>query len=384
MKKSMQKALVGSALVLCAPLWAQESQVDYSKCQEFLTPSLEQQRGLGSQPAGYLPFDIGEDGSIQPHQDVVSYEQDKDNGSEVITYEVPDYAAGVIPGGGGFYGGASSDPERTNPYKMKMRKVQVRIERDDEGQLSKIVTDNNFSTRELSQIQKRNTENFLASMNEQQQENFKKMNGDKDFSLPLYQRAGAEISFKIQNGQCVAVEHDERYLVEAKPDGESTQRTVYNTELCHEIDDFLNEHPETAACFNPEINKKMSDIFKSYYEPPKPISSENHPGFFGGMMGGFAGGGLSGFGGFGMGSYGIPDLDSELMMHSMRGQGHEDIQAQMDRRMGRSPVISSHMILQRCYDYGLGSFIDDPTLWEKAGVTADSAQSEDESSTSAR
>lgn len=363
MKKQIKWGILSSALIMSA----NEGQVDYSKCRDYLTPSGGVFGGYSGRPAGYLPFELKQDGSIEPHQDVVSYEKDKDGRTEVITYEIPSYMAGVFDpsrGGGGFYSNKASedDNKRSNPFKQDMRKVLVRIERNDQGHLTKIVTNNNLTPGELSGIQKRNNEYLRENMSEEQLQAFKKKNGGQEIESPLYQRKGSEISLKILNGQCVPVEHEERYHVEAKADGETRGQRIYNTELCHDINDFLNEHPETAACFDPKINKKMSDIFKSYYREPKPLpQGGGFPGYGsgGGLIGGFGGG----FGGLGFG------LDANIMRHTMRlGDGEQ--QKKFDQAMGSSPVITSQMILQGCYQMGLGSFIDDPTIWQKTGAVS--------------
>lgn len=172
-----------------------------------------------------------------------------------------------------------------------------------------------------------------------------------------------------------------QFLTKPDPSAETVDQRVYNTELCHEIDNFLNKHPETAACFNPDLNKKMSKIFKNYYEPPK----NNFGGY--GPYGSQFGGGF-GMGGSLGGPYGgvVNSLETHIMKHSA-GDGNEEFLKNIDmarlyKSGGNSPVISSHMILENCYSQGLGSFIDDPTIWEAAGVALSPAKEEESSGVS--
>lgn len=376
MKKTINTAAISCLVVLSTSAWAASGQADYSKCRDFLTPQAKGavSSGFNANPAGYLPFDIEDDGSIKPHDDVVSYEQNKDGGNEVITYEIPSYMTGIsgnIPVRGGFYRADSSDSnKRTNPYRVDMRKVEVRIERDEQGNISEIITDNNFSEGELKGIQDRISKHQLENMNEQMRNNMRSYLGDEEFKAPIHQRAGANISLRVQNGECVPIEHEERFLIEPKPEGRTVDRSIYNTELCHDINDFLNEHPETAACFNPDLNNKMVDIFKKYHKPQEMI----------GFGGAGIGGGFGGMGGMMGGPYGYPsDLESLLMSYSMRG-GNDEMNQQFEKAAGRSPVIASHTILQGCYNMGLGSFIDDPTLWEEAGAVSNTSSGSDPSS----
>ena len=46
-------------------------------------------------------------------------------------------------------------------------------------------------------------------------------------------------------------------------------------------------------------------------------------------------------------------------------------QAQKTRKLtGRSPIISGHMILQKCYNQGLGQFINDPEIWKDSKINS--------------
>lgn|GEM_PF-4874732 len=330
--------------------------MDYSKCRDFLTPKPSKNNlGFRASPAGYLPFDIADDGSISPHGDVIRSEKSKDGRSHFISFEIRDDYA--------YLSKTDTDSEkRTNPHRVPMRKVTVEIERDDQGHISKIITDNKLNKTELQKIQDNLTKHQLANMNEHQLKNMENFLQDEEYQAPFYQRTGANVSLRVQNGECVPIEQEERFLTEPKPEGLTKKRKLYNTELCHDIDEFLKEHPETAACFNPELNSKMAKIFKDYY--PRPEMNE----FGGGMYG-------PGVGGHGPGH--SNDLESKLGSHSLRGKNSK-MNQQLDIAIGRSPVISSQMILQDCYNMGLGSFIDDPTLWEAAGAVSNSGNSSEE------
>ena len=120
--------------------------------------------------------------------------------------------------------------------------------------------------------------------------------------------------------------------------------TRFNTNLCKDIDQFLKQNPEAASCFKKGLNDKMTSIFRKYNSHAIPAGID--------------------VGGYG---YGLHANSLEMQINKGRFMPtNPEKETKMRKSMGTSPVIIGHMILQNCYQRGLGSFIDDPKIWEKA------------------
>ncbi len=354
MKKPIYKTLLLITLSLSSAHAA-----DYSKCQDVINPHRGfgnggQGGGFGFSMAPYLPFSLQKDGKIKPHDDVISYKYDDDKKQDTIVYEMPTYDF-MTP----------EDLESSNPYKQKMRRVTVTIQRDDKGEITEIKNDQNISQADIDKQVKMQREMHERNTSEEMRKQWKESFGD-DYQLPFYGHSSTTIKFEIKNGQCVPVKSVNTALVEPKKDGQTFDTTNYNLNLCKDIDNFLKKNPDAASCFKKDLNKEVSSIFDKYID-----QKTQYPGQMGGFgMGGFMGGPYGGYGSFGLGSL-------EQQLNHGKFWGNEDQKQNIRKTTGSSPVITSHMILQNCYNQGLGSFIDDPKIWEKTGVKQSSSPQEE-------
>lgn len=355
----MQKLILMS-LFVSSLAW---SATDYSKCSNFISPpwpsfedspSVTPGVGLGGGfdgfgPLGYLPFEMDEKGKITPHDDVSSFSED-DNGNVTIMFEVPSFIPDNTPN------------KETNPYKQKMRNVLVEIKKNEAGEITELILDQNLTQPEIDalkvqarQFYEQNTPEEVRKQNEE----WAKQNGQEEFQLPFFTQKSSTVSFEVKNGQCVPMGITNKALLEPKLDGRTFSSTQMNTPLCKDVKDFLNENPEAAACLKSDLNKQMSDIFKKYMPEPQ----------FGiGLTGGYGvGGGFPGSGGFGMGGYGMPMWGMSIENYLMANQNPEWIpEGQRDAfyaRVGSSPVITGNMLYQQCIDTGLGAILDDESIW---------------------
>lgn len=322
---------------------------DYSKCTNFLNPKgfsgSGGQGGLGFSMMPYTPFSLQNDGTIKPHNDVISYKHDDEKMQDIIVYEMPSYDH-ISP----------ENLESSNPYKQRMRRLSVTIQRDDKGEIVEILNDQNISQSDIDRQVKMQRKLYESTTPEETRKRREEQSGG-NFQLPFYAHSSTRIKFEIKNGQCVPVESKNTALVEPKKDGKTFETTNFNLNLCKDIDNFLNENPDAASCFKKNLNQQVSSIFNKYVgqnsQYPSPM-----PGFgMGGPIGGFYGG---------YNAYGFGSLEQKMSLGKFWGE--EDAKENMRKLTGSSPVITSHMILQNCYDIGLGSFIDDPKVWEKTGV----------------
>lgn len=356
----MQKLIILGMLISSTVFGA-----DYSKCSQFLNPSMSYFEdspsinpgvgmggGLGMfGPLGYIPFQMDNNGKITPHDDVISYSQD-DNGNESITFELPSY----IP---------DNNPNKIgNPYKQKMRQVKVNIVRAENGEIQEIVYDESLTQAEIDSMQasaqayyEQNTPEEIRKQNDQ----WARSAGQESYQPPFFAQKSKKLSFEIKNGQCVPMELTNESLIEPKVDGNTFASTQLKTQLCKDIKDFLNEHPEAAACLKTDLNKKMSDLFKSHLpEQTNGYGGYGYPGIGGGAPG--IGMGYGGLGGFGMPMWGM-GIESYLMS----SQNPEWIPAEQRdayfARVGSSPVITGNKLYQQCVDSGLSPLLDDESIW---------------------
>tara|TARA_B100001971_G_scaffold37960_1_gene33010 strand:+ start:54905 stop:56032 length:1128 start_codon:yes stop_codon:yes gene_type:complete len=366
----MQKILLLSLLLSSFAYSA-----DYTKCAQYLNPSMNYLEdspsinpGIGGGfgtfgPLGYLPFEIDNTGKVTPHNDVVSYSQEE-NGNESITFEMPSF----VP---------DNNPNKTgNPFKQKMRQVKVNIQRAENGDIQNIIYDESLTQAEIDAMQasartfyEQNTPEEIRKQNEQ----WAKSAGLESYQLPFYAQSKKTLSFEIKNGQCVPMELKNEALIEAKADGNTFETTQSNTALCKEIDEFLEQNPEAAACLKSDLNTKMADIFKKYI-PNQSSGGWGYPGI-GGMGVGYGGMGFGGYGGYGMPMYGM-SLENYLMGSQSLEYIPEDQRDAYLARIGSSPVITGNMLYQNCIDGGLGPIIEDESIWVEAPIASPDSEGE--------
>ena len=342
------------------------AEVDYTKCINFINPKSAMSGiglgiGLGIYGNKYVPYSLQIDGKIRPHRDVVSYNHDQSKNQEIIIYETPSYSGGISLKGGGSKGFNSE-----NPYKQQMRRAKVIIQRDSQGNIVEIVNDQNPSQAEIDkqvktqrQFYEEGTSESVRAANDSWA---KKILGHEKFQPPFYRLSHSTIKFEIKNGQCVPLESKNTALTEPKKDGKKTETTNFNINLCKDIDDFLKKNPEAASCFKKDLNDKITSVFDKYLDN----ENRSYPYL-----------GYSGAGNFfgGPGAYGISSLEDKfdtLGVAKFSSNNSGKLKA-----IGSSPVITGHVILQNCYSQGLGSFIDDPSIWEKTGVNQETELEEE-------
>ena len=338
------KSTIALSLLYSTSIFAN---IDYSKCAEFLNPKPQYQGLYGNTSRPYLPFELKPDGKVNPHKDVISYKNDKTKNQEVIVYEMPYFE---FP--------SSEQSNLQNPFKQKMRRVSVRIQRDENGNISEIVNDQNISQAEIDKQVKLQKDLYLKNTPPEivkQHQQMSEQNG-VEFHLPFQAMSHETTKFEIKNGQCVPLESKSSFLIEPKVGGNTHESNNFNTNLCKDINDFLSKNPEAAACFKKDLNQKMSSIFSKYSAP-----KTNNLGMGMGMGGYPWMGSLGGIYGFGM----MTRLDSHLLFNSGTAWGNDEQVENYRKMSGTSPVITGHMILQDCQTSGLTSFIEDTEIWKE-------------------
>lgn len=357
----MKKTLYKSLLVFTVCTSAAHA-VDYTKCMEFINPKDPfSSKSVGNAGWGmmgiYRPFELLSDGKIKPNDDVISYDTIDDKNQEVIQYDMPTF--GVI---------SLNESDKKNPFKHDTKRITVIIQRDDKGNIVEIINDENVSQSDIDQQVKIQRAHWERNTPEEMKRPYKRLeekSGQK-IQLPFSRYASSSVKFEVKNGQCVPVESKNKILIEPKKDGQTFETTNYNVNLCKDIDNFLTKNPEAASCFKKDLNKQITSIFERYKPKDQQFSSMVGP--FGGGIG--YGGVNSGFGmSFGFGSV-------EQMMSQGMFWGDEDQKSAIRKTTGSSPIIAGHMILQNCYNQGLGTFIDDPSIWEEAGVKTQKSSGE--------
>jgi hypothetical protein len=385
----MQKKLFMMALLISSSAYA----TDYSKCSSSLNPDpYEYYKDGSTEPMPYhgmFPFKLTDDGQVKPIDGIVSYEKNEEGNKEVIEYNIasmikPQTIEDIKKGDIGAW-------PTFNPQK---RKVKTIITRNEQGDIVQIKTDHNFTQEELNIMFNNQQNNFRAFADPKMVENLDKeakKNGKERYEIPFSYNKNETLNFEVKNGKCVLISQQQETAFGNKLDSPSVTNSQFNVNLCKDIDNFINKHPEATACFKADLNKKMSSIFDKYVDKSKyglggagagnvgpmvPGVGIGYPGTGGGGYG--VPGGVpmgahgrpnfnsGGFGGFGMMGYGF---DLEMRILGQGGglpwlEGDNKGKESVYRRMQSSPTILGANLLQNCYDRGLGTYIDDPSLWK--------------------
>ena len=162
---------------------------------------------------------------------------------------------------------------------------------------------------------------------------------------------GTRTEFEIRNGQCIPTKRVE--LLE-RSNGEKTQSITFNTDLCKDIQDLIDENPQVSEVFNTALGKSMNEIFLKYEDNFKTDEARGIKSFF---------------------------THEEIMQHTNytlhRNNDRNDLAVlifagyvagkkleRVDQQsMGLSPLIAAQSIYGKCYYKGLYPFLRDPTLW---------------------
>ena len=152
---------------------------------------------------------------------------------------------------------------------------------------------------------------------------------DSNSNIRIIEAEGVgDYQFEVRNGQCVMV----RVRTDSTYGGASA-----TVDLCKDIHDFFNQHPEFSNCFNPRMNQKMKAILEEHIKPFNYYSSQTY--------------------------------HTRGSMGDVARAGRITIV-----RSGQSPIISAHIFSQRCHDLKLSYFLNDPSLWDKENSSASGKQ----------
>lgn len=359
------KAAITTSIVFSTSSFAN---VDYSKCSEYLSPRTPFGGGFASI---YQPFQLESDGKITPHEDVISYNHDRTKNQEIIVYELPTYEFSTL-----------DQNNMQNPYKQKMRRVTAIIQRNENGQITEITNDQNITQSEIDKQVKLQRDLYLKNTPPEVVKQHEEMYAQNGLGshLPFLRLDKQTTNFEIKNDQCVPVDSKNHFLIEPKADGSTYESKLFDINLCKDIDSFIEQNPEAAACFKKNLNEKISAIFQKYSPPQPTMPGGGFPGMGMGLGGSFPGMGYMGYtgisGGFGM----MSRLDSQLLTNFGILQGNEEQVDNFRKMTGSSPVITGHMILQECHTNGLTSFIDDEDIWEEQAAPSTPINESDSSS----
>tara|TARA_Y100000782_G_scaffold84715_1_gene91832 strand:- start:25786 stop:26742 length:957 start_codon:yes stop_codon:yes gene_type:complete len=296
------------------------SATDYSKCKEFFTP----QEGLST------PFVIDKTGKITPNGNVISYVLDDENKQELFTFK--------------------------HPSGSMAEKAKAIVKRGVNNEITEITFGYLLTQKDIDRINSNNIQ-FQAKGNPELVRRLSKNNP----YFSTYSHTTTKI--EIKNGQCVPSNQVSHNLVEPRVDGRTITSNLFDMKLCKDLEQFIDDNPEAAACFDPKLNKQVSSIFSNYQQRSGSTFA------VGGGIGGFN----AGFPGVSTGLYGR--VDSLINMENQLW-GNEEYKKNIRKYSGRSPIISGHMILQDCYISGLGSFIKDPKIWKEGDIDTTKSKQE--------
>lgn len=364
---TMQKKLILTSLLAMS---FSSFATDYSKCSQFLGGPNSSMGGSPLAGISYVPFNLNENGSLDIHDSVISHSTNDETKTTEIVYQVPDYAemyartTAEAGSNGLINGGWNVDPV--------MRNARMIVRRNEAGDISEIISDQNYTQSELDQMMVRLNTQYEASTTEEQRNQNKEMAqrfGQDEFRLPFFTPSQTSITFEARNGECTPISISNTALTEPKRDGSTSTVTNHNIPLCRDIHEFFEENPEAKSCFKAQPNRGIEQIFANYSH----IDSDPGDGFNMGFGPGYYGGGYNSFMGGGFSGMNFMGVRQQMLMSSFFGAEH--FREEYYNRMGNSPVLNASRILQSCIDLNLGSTISSDSIW--AEPTPAPAQSED-------
>ena len=214
--------------------------VDYSKCMRFFNnnPSKEGNiKGYRVKISGpfvpqrlrYIPFHLQPNGQIDLHEGAKISQERNSAGKiirETITYHSP----------------SLESLETLGPDQLKGNKeTKIIIERNSHGYITGI-------TENVGLVSGEDEEN-------KEIERIKSWNGG-DAEL-AFAYLGTQTTFKVEAGECVATESKELIAHMKNGKRQETEIIVFNTKLCHEIDEFIYKNTEARGTFDKTLNDKM-------------------------------------------------------------------------------------------------------------------------------
>lgn len=340
------------ALTLSAQLHAAETAgpaVDYSRCMDYINAPYGGFNGIGT-GFGLLPIRLQADGSIQSFGPAVKNHRSTDE-ADIVEFETPRMG----------YPTQDRTTGQMIPGEIQQRRMQVVITKDERGRPASIRIEDPITQQEINTQLELSRSIRDSMMSDEQKAHFEELAERFDWSTdPFFSHASAHVTnFNIRNNTCVVDEAVTEILTEPKVGGRTQRVPQFNTELCRDLHDFIQNNPDAAACFRSNLNSSVDRIFSKYRAH---YSGDNfNPGIapYGvGAYGGFGGGPIGmgmGVGGMGMGSIGAyaPTLTTEL--HPMNSEVLES-----------SPVIRANRLLGLCRNYRLEPFYTDETIWQRA------------------
>lgn len=157
-----------------------------------------------------------------------------------------------------------------------------------------------------------------------------------------------KIQFAVRNGQCVTTtvqfatnNHELNLNINnGKKEGYST---LAHLDLCKDIEHFLKQNPKASACLDKNLNNKMYFLFNKH------LSQDT----------------------------GHLNLDSFNVQKGQQSFESMAIKSRFSNGVQHTPIIYGNIMLQRCYDMGLGHFLKDSNA--TARQAPPSSQSKDAS-----
>lgn len=308
---------------------------DYSKCAEFFN-NYDSKEG---NPKGYrtknssqfvpkrlryIPFHLKVDGSIALHKGATMEEEITRAGRvgrQIITHQSPTIESLE-----------TLDPDKLGP---ETRPVKVVIERNSEGDITAITENIDLITEEEEDGEIERIRNWAG--------------GDAELAFAY---KGTRTKFTVRAGECVPLESEE--LIVHYKDGRKQESKihVFDTELCHRIDEFMDENPEARAAYDRNLNNKMETLFAEY--APELIVPEDKEKEF-------------------LSNSKIDELLDESaktsMIHSLKMQillgymAGTQIKILSQKKYGISPIIFAHMVHAECQHQELSPFFWNDGFW---------------------
>lgn len=306
---------------------------DFKTCNDYFKRN--QVAGGASINYGRPPdFSFSDDGKLSVNSDA---NLKVENGKEIIEVRTIDYSA--IPTTG-------LKANMTLPTKV----VRHVISRDSKGRVISILFDQNLTKAEIDRKVERAKE-----YRDQAKRNGAIVIGSDD-QIPFYDVASSEAEFFYnEKGECVPSKSKFTMLVEPKVDGMKMSQTLFDTKLCHDVDKFFKENPETRACYDKGLNEKMAKVFSQFIPKETRVAMERFGGDAGGGYGysGMISGGVVGISGFGGGFGGGFGYMGGMGVESKVIQASSNFTSPMFKT---SPVLTGAEILEGCKMMGLESF----------------------------
>ena len=311
---------------------------DFSDCARFFNnddPSEGNLKGYRTKKSGpfvperlrYIPFHLKIDGSVVLHEGATMEEEINRAGRvgrQIIRYQSPDIE--------------SLEMLDVANFGTETKPVKVIIERDSQGHITAITENIDLITDEEEDDEIERIRNWAG--------------GDADLSFAY---KGTRTTFGIIRGSCLPLESKE--LIVRYKDGkkQDTEIVVFNTKLCQKIREFIVYNQEAKSCFDRDFNTRFAELldenarellfpedkekeFLSNDKVNELINKDN------------------------ISTAPKLSLRLQALTGYMAGTQLSELK---QRKLGLTPIISGHMILQNCYYQGLLFFVKNSRYWLK-------------------